>query len=138
MPSPKTSYAKNGDVNIAYQVLGEGPPDLVYVWGWLSHLDFQWTDPTVASFLRRLASFSRLINFDKRGTGPLGPARLPPLTFDDRMDDIGIVMDAVASERAALLGLLGGRRAQRPLRGHTPRARLGAGPLRRGRGRAER
>jgi pimeloyl-ACP methyl ester carboxylesterase len=77
MPSPRTSYAKSGDVNIAYQVLGEGPIDLVYVWGWLSHLDFQWTDPTIASFLRRLASFCRLIMFDKRGVGlsdPVGSA----------------------------------------------------------------
>jgi class 3 adenylate cyclase len=101
--APKTSYAKSGDVNIAYQVSGEGPPDLVYVWGWLSHLDFQWTDPTVASFLRRLGTFSRLINFDKRGTGLSDPLD-SPLTFDDRMDDIRIVMDAVGSERAALLG----------------------------------
>ena len=69
MPAPRTRYAKSGDVNVAYQVLGEGPIDLVYVWGWLSHLDFQWTDPTVTSILRRLASFSRLIMFDKRGTG---------------------------------------------------------------------
>ena len=48
---PKTTYAKSGDVNVAYQVLGEGPPDLIYVWGWLSHLDFMWTDPTITSFV---------------------------------------------------------------------------------------
>src|SRR2546422_7337732 len=103
MPSPKTSYAKSGDVNVAYQVLGEGPPDLVYVWGWLSHLDFQWTDPTVSSFLHRLASFSRLIMFDKRGTGLSDPVGSAP-TFEERMDDILAVMDAVGSERAVLLG----------------------------------
>jgi class 3 adenylate cyclase len=103
MATPKTSYAKSGDVNVAYQVLGEGPPDLVYVWGWLSHLDFQWTNPTVASFLRRLASFSRLINFDKRGTGLSDPVD-SAVTFDDRMDDIRAVMDAAGSDRAALLG----------------------------------
>jgi class 3 adenylate cyclase len=103
MPSPKTSYAKSGDVNVAYQVLGEGVIDLVYVWGWASHLDFQWTDPTLASFLRRLASFSRLIMFDKRGTGLSDPVGSTP-TFDERMDDIRAVMDAVGSERAALLG----------------------------------
>jgi class 3 adenylate cyclase len=103
MPSPKTSYAKSGDVNVAYQVLGEGPLDLVYVWGWLSHLDFQWTDPTIASFLRRLASFCRLIMLDKRGTGLSDPVGSAP-TFEERMDDIRAVMDAVGSERAALLG----------------------------------
>jgi class 3 adenylate cyclase len=103
MPPPKTSYAKSGDVNVAYQVLGEGPIDLVYVWGWLSHLDFQWMDPTVTSFLRRLASFSRLIMFDKRGTGLSDPVGSAP-TFEERMDDIRAVMDAVGSERAALLG----------------------------------
>src|ERR671922_728887 len=103
MPSPKTSYAKSGDVNVAYQVLGEGPLDLVYVWGWLSHLDLQWTEPTVASFLHRLASFCRLIMFDKRGTGLSDPVGAAP-TFDERMDDIRAVMDAAGSERAALLG----------------------------------
>jgi pimeloyl-ACP methyl ester carboxylesterase len=103
MPSPKTSYAKSGDVNVAYQVLGDGPLDLVYVWGWISHLDFQWMDPTVAGFLRRLASFSRLIMFDKRGTGLSDPVGSAP-GFEERMDDIRAVMDAVGSERASLLG----------------------------------
>lgn len=103
MPAPETSYAKSGEVNVAYQVLGDGPLDLVYVWGWLSHLDFQWTEPTLASFLRRLASFSRLIMFDKRGTGLSDPVGSTP-TFEERMDDIRAVMDAVGSERAALLG----------------------------------
>jgi pimeloyl-ACP methyl ester carboxylesterase len=103
MPAPETRYAKSGDVNVAYQVLGEGPIDLVYVWGWISHLDFQWTDPTIASFLRRLASFSRLIMFDKRGIGLSDPVGATP-TFEERMDDIRAVMDEVGSERAALLG----------------------------------
>lgn len=103
MPAPQTRYAKSGEVNVAYQVLGEGPIDLVYVWGWISHLDFQWTDPTIASFLRRLASFSRLIMFDKRGIGLSDPVGATP-TFEERMDDIRAVMDAVGSERAALLG----------------------------------
>ena len=102
MATPKTSYAKSGDVNVAYQVVGEGPPDVVYAWGWLSHLDFQWNNPTVASFLRRLASFSRLIMFDKRGTGLSDPVLAS--TFDERMDDIRAVMRAAGSERAALLG----------------------------------
>ncbi|MDQ3572949.1 MAG: alpha/beta hydrolase, partial [Actinomycetota bacterium] len=103
MAIPQTRYAKSGDVNVAYQVLGEGPIDLVYVWGWLSHLDFQWTEPTLTSFLRRLASFSRLIMFDKRGTGLSDPVAGAP-SFDERMDDIRAVMDAVGSKRAALLG----------------------------------
>lgn len=100
---PETRYAKSGEVNVAYQVLGDGPVDLVYVPGWISHLDFQWTDPTIASFLRRLASFSRLIMFDKRGTGLSDPVGATP-AFDERMDDIRAVMDPVGSERAALLG----------------------------------
>jgi class 3 adenylate cyclase len=103
MAAPETRYAKSGDINVAYQVLGEGPIDLVYVWGWISHLDFQWTDPTIASFLRRLASFSRLIMFDKRGIGLSDPVGATP-TFEERMDDIRAVLDAVGSERAALLG----------------------------------
>ncbi|MEA2391304.1 MAG: hypothetical protein QOK31_1413 [Solirubrobacteraceae bacterium] len=100
---PKTRYAKSGDVNVAYQVLGDGPIDLIYVWGWLSHLDFQWTDPTITSFMRRLSDFSRLIVFDKRGTGLSDPVGAAP-TFEERMDDIRAVMDAAGSERAALLG----------------------------------
>jgi len=103
MATPQTRYAKSGDVNIAYQVLGDGPVDLVYVWGWLSHLDFQWAEPTLTSFFRRLAGFSRLIMFDKRGTGLSDPVSGAP-SFDERMDDIRAVMDAVGSERAALLG----------------------------------
>jgi class 3 adenylate cyclase len=103
MPASETRYAKSGDVNVAYQVMGEGSIDLVYVWGWISHLDFQWTNPTIESFLRRLSRFSRLIMFDKRGTGLSDPVGSAP-TFEERMDDIRAVMDAVGSERAALLG----------------------------------
>ena len=103
MPTPQTHYAKSGDVNIAYQVLGDGPIDLIMVWGWLSHLDLQWTEPRIASFLRRLASFCRLIMFDKRGTGLSDPVGSAP-TFEDRIDDLRAVMDAVGSEQAALLG----------------------------------
>ena len=62
-------YARSGDVNIAYQVLGNGPLDLVFVMGWVSHLEYFWREPSFARFLRRLAGFSRLILFDKRGTG---------------------------------------------------------------------
>ena len=67
--TPKTQFTRSGDVHIAYQVLGEGPFDLVYVPGWISHVELAWEEPTLARFLRRLASFSRLIMFDKRGTG---------------------------------------------------------------------
>jgi pimeloyl-ACP methyl ester carboxylesterase len=66
---PQTRYALSGDISIGYQVLGAGPFDLVYAHGWVSHLDMQWDEPHLAAFLSRLASFSRLITFDKRGTG---------------------------------------------------------------------
>jgi pimeloyl-ACP methyl ester carboxylesterase/DNA-binding CsgD family transcriptional regulator len=102
--TPRTRYAKSGDVNIAYQVLGEGPTDLVFISGFLSHLELAWEEPYLARFLRRLASFSRLILFDKRGVGLSDPATAAPRP-DDRMDDIRAVMDAVGSERAALFGV---------------------------------
>ncbi len=105
MHPPETRYAKSGDVNIAYQVVGEGPLDLVYVPGWISNIELMWEEPDYARFLRRLASFSRLILFDKRGTGMSDRVpndRLP--TLEERMDDVRAVMDAAGSERAALLG----------------------------------
>lgn len=102
---PETRYARSGDVSIAYQVLGSGPRDLVYVPGWVSNLEVMWEDPTLARFLRRLASFSRLIMFDKRGTGLSDPVPLDELPMlEVRMDDVRAVMDAVGSERAALFG----------------------------------
>lgn len=103
---PSTRYARSGDINIAYQVVGTGPLDLVYVPGWVSHVEAMWEEPTHEAFLRRLATFSRLILFDKRGTGlsdRVSIDRLPSL--EDRMDDVRAVMDAVGSERAALLGV---------------------------------
>ncbi len=103
---PETRYARSGDVNIAYQVVGEGPPDLVYVLGWVSHVELLWEEPASARFLERLASFSRLVLFDKRGTGlsdRVAEAELP--TLEQRMDDVRAVMDAAGVERAALLGL---------------------------------
>ena len=66
---PETRYARSGDVNIAYQVIGDAPLDLVFVMGWVSHMEYFWREPSFARFLMRLASFSRLILFDKRGTG---------------------------------------------------------------------
>ncbi len=101
---PVTRYAKSGEVNIAYQVIGDGPLDLVFVPGFISHLDLQWADPRIARFLEKLASFSRLILFDKRGTGLSDPVA-GPAPLEDRMDDVRAVMDAAGSERAALLGV---------------------------------
>jgi pimeloyl-ACP methyl ester carboxylesterase/class 3 adenylate cyclase len=101
---PETHYAKSGEINIAYQVVGNGPLDLVFVPGFISHLDLQWADPRIARFLEKLASFSRLILFDKRGTGLSDPVAAPA-TLEDRMDDVRAVMDAAGSECAALLGL---------------------------------
>jgi pimeloyl-ACP methyl ester carboxylesterase len=96
-------YARNGDVNIAYQVVGDGPRDLVLVSGFVSHLELDWEGRQSAHFLERLASFSRLIRFDKRGTGLSDrPGGLPDL--ETRMDDVRAVMDAVGSERAAIFG----------------------------------
>ena len=101
---PETHYARSGDINIAYQVVGDGPLDLVFVMGWVSHLEYFWKEPSFARFLRRLASFSRLILFDKRGTGLSDRVTALP-TLEERMDDVRAVMEAVGSERAALLGI---------------------------------
>jgi pimeloyl-ACP methyl ester carboxylesterase len=99
-----TRYAKSGSVNIAYQVLGEGPLDLVMVPGFVSHVEVAWEEPRLARFLTRLSSFSRLIVFDKRGTGMSDPVAAAP-SMDERMTDIGAVMDAAGSERAAVFGV---------------------------------
>jgi pimeloyl-ACP methyl ester carboxylesterase len=103
--APETRYAKSGDVNIAYQVVGDGPFDLVLVHGWVQSFDASWEIESIERFYRRLASFSRLILFDKRGTGlsdRVAPDDLP--TLETRMDDMRAVMDEVGSERAAVLG----------------------------------
>jgi pimeloyl-ACP methyl ester carboxylesterase len=100
---PETRYAKSGDVNIAYQIVGEGPLDLLYVHGWVSNVEYGWEVPPLARFLRRLASFSRLIVFDRRGTGlsdRVTASELP--TLEQRMDDVRAVLDAAGSERAAI------------------------------------
>ena len=100
---PATRYAKSGGINIAFQTVGNGPRDLVLVPGWVSNLDVFWEEPTLARMLTRLASFSRLILFDKRGTGLSDRVSDMP-SLEVRMDDVRAVMDAVGSERAALLG----------------------------------
>lgn len=101
---PTTRYADSDGVSIAYQVHGEGPLDLVFVPGFVSHVELIWTEPTVAAFFRRLASFARLIVFDKRGQGLSDRSGRPP-TLEDSMDDLEAVMDAAGCERAAIFGI---------------------------------
>ncbi len=103
---PEVFYARSGEINIAYQVLGQGDIDIVFVMGWVSHLEWFWKEPSCANFLKRLATFSRLILFDKRGTGlsdKVPTEQLP--TLEQRMEDVRAVMDAVGSERAVLCGV---------------------------------
>jgi pimeloyl-ACP methyl ester carboxylesterase len=107
--APRTRYTKAGGVNIAYQVVGDGPVDLLFSQGWATHLELAWEIPSMARFLQSLASFSRLIVFDKRGTGlsdRFSPHALP--TLEERMTDLQTVMDAAGSERPVLFGTLGG------------------------------
>lgn len=100
---PKTRYTKSGDCNIAFQVVGEGPVDIVYIPGWVSNIDMMWTEPRLTEFLTSLAKFSRLILFDKRGTG-LSDRVNHLSSLEERMDDIRAVMDAVGSSSAVLFG----------------------------------
>ncbi len=104
MSIPVTRYAKSGNVHIAYQVFGNGPTDLVFVPGFISHIENYWEHPDLARWLLRLASFARVIMFDKRGTGLSDPVSEIP-SLDLRMDEVRAVMDAAGSERAALLGV---------------------------------
>ena len=97
-------YARSGDVNIAYQVVGDGPIDLVLTFGWVSHLAYIWEQPAIASFLDRLASFTRLILYDKRGTG-MSDRVYPLPSLEQRMDDVRAVMDAAGSARAVVMGI---------------------------------
>jgi pimeloyl-ACP methyl ester carboxylesterase len=102
---PETKYARSGEVYIAYQVVGDGPRDLVLIPPFVSHVELYWEEPSLVRFLTRLASFARLIVFDKRGTGlsdRVAPHALPDL--EQRMDDVRAVLDAVGSHKAALLG----------------------------------
>lgn len=98
---PKTNYTKSGSFNIAYQVVGEGSVDIIYIPGWVSNIDMMWAEPRLAAFLTRLSLFSRLILFDKRGTG-LSDRTDEYSTMEERMDDINAVMDATHSEKAFL------------------------------------
>jgi pimeloyl-ACP methyl ester carboxylesterase len=101
---PETRYALSGDVHIAYQLVGDGPFDLVFVPGFVTHMELQWTLPGFGAFLNDLGSFCRLIRFDKRGTGMSDPVSGAP-SLETRMDDVRAVMDAVGSQRAAFYGL---------------------------------
>ena len=101
---PKTQYAKSGDVSIAYQVVGDGPLDLVIVPGFISHVELIWDFPPARHTIERLTSFARVMTFDKRGTGLSDPVVGAP-TLEERMDDVRAVMDAAGSESAALLGI---------------------------------
>ena len=100
---PDTRYARSGNVSLAYQVLGDGPFDLIFAPGFVSNVEYGWEEPTLEHFYDRLASFCRLIIFDKRGTGLSDRVNGVP-DLETRMDDIRAIMDAVGSERAALLG----------------------------------
>lgn len=104
---PATRYAETANGLIAYQVVGDGPMDLVYLSGATSHIDVRWEAPLAAAFLRRLASFSRLILFDRRGTGASDAVPIDALpTWEEWADDLRIVLDTVGSERAALFAVL--------------------------------
>jgi pimeloyl-ACP methyl ester carboxylesterase len=104
MQAPETRYTLSGDVNIAYQVVGDGPLDLVFIPSLTHHVELVWENPPQARFFGRLASIGRLLLFDKRGTGMSDRVvGTPPLEV--RMDDIRAVMDAAGSERAVLCGL---------------------------------
>jgi pimeloyl-ACP methyl ester carboxylesterase len=104
MAKPQTQYANVGDLSIAYQVIGDGPIDLLYAQGWLTNIEYAWESPHYADFLTKLSRFSRLIFFDKRGTG-LSERDVGAPTLEQRTEDITAVLDAVKSETAALFGV---------------------------------
>jgi pimeloyl-ACP methyl ester carboxylesterase len=106
MGQPETRYARAGEVNIAYQVVGDGPVDLVWAYGLASNIEVVWEEPSLAAFLRRLSEFTRLILFDRRGCGLSdrhGTTATP--TLEERMDDVLAVLDAVGSQQASILGI---------------------------------
>ena len=103
MKRPKTQYVKCDDLNIAYQVFGDGPIDLVYLQGWLTNIEYAWESPDYARFLQKLARFSRVIFFDKRGCG-MSDRIIGAPTLEERTKDIVAILDAIGSERAAIFG----------------------------------
>ena len=104
MQRPETHYARCGDISVAYQVVGDGPMDVLYAQGWLSNIEYAWESPEYARFLTKLGRFCRLIVFDKRGTG-MSDRDVGFPTLDQRTEDITAVLDAVGSEQAALFGV---------------------------------
>lgn len=127
MEMPDVHYAQSGDVSIAYQVIGEGPLDVVLVPDWVSNLVWGWQSARWRAFYERLASFSRLILFDKCGTGLSDRPRW--LTVEAQMDDIRAVIDAADSERASLLGAVQGSRLWALFAATYPERRRGAPPV---------
>jgi pimeloyl-ACP methyl ester carboxylesterase/DNA-binding CsgD family transcriptional regulator len=100
---PRTCYARSGEAHIAYQVTGEGPVDLVLTPGFISHLDLQWESVGYRRFVRQLATFARVIRYDKRGTGLSDPVAAVP-TLEQRVDDLGAVLDVAGTARSVILG----------------------------------
>ena len=128
MHYPETRYARTNDGHVAYQVIGDGPMDLVFIPSWLCNVDVMWEEPSLARFLRRLATFCRLLCFDKRGAGVSDTVSLAALpTLEQWSDDVRTVMQAAGSKRAALLGH-GPGGAMAMLRRHLPGADLGVDP----------
>src|ERR687883_306013 len=103
MQPPRTQYAKSGDLRVAYQVVGDGPFDIAFVPGFVSHVELLWEEPHCARFLERLGSIGRLILFDRRGLGMSDRPGRPP-TMEESADDLRAVLDAVGSESVALMG----------------------------------
>jgi pimeloyl-ACP methyl ester carboxylesterase len=102
---PETHYARAGEDHIAYQTVGDGPRDVIFMSAWFSHVDGRWEEPRFAAMLRRVATMGRLIVFDKRGSGASDPLATPEPTWEDWADDIRAVMDAAGSERATVIGV---------------------------------
>ena len=122
---PETSYAKCGDLSLAYQVFGDGPVELVFAGSFASHIELYWTVPEFVAFFERLSTFCRVLLFDKAGVGLSDP--VPQVrTLDDRAAEIEAVMDAVGFERAVLFGASEGGPASICLRGNTTAANAGA------------
>ena len=124
-----TEYARCGQLNIAYQLVGDGPFDLVFVPSWFSNIEVLWESPMVSRFLDRLASFSRLILFDRRGSGLSDSCGAHELSLEDRASDLLAVLDAVGSERGSSLQFFSGQLGSHLCRSDTPRARLRRRPI---------
>lgn len=105
--APETRYVRSGDVHIAYQTVGDGPLDLVFVPSWLSHIELLWEEPHIARMLERLAGFSRLILFDRRGSG-LSDGWGGASSIDEQVEDVHAVLDAVGAEQPALFAMTEG------------------------------